>query len=200
MQKLKEDIKEKIKNAGVKLFKENGFENTSIKDIAKDAGVSTGNIYRYFLTKKHLLNEILAEVEQEIREFLDNIPMSYDELEQTKIFNILKDEIVNLAMNKREALIIMFNCENQRLFIDFRNRILELFTDKVETMLRNTKNSIIDLSICGAIARSLFEGFTYIVKENIQNIEKLEKNLAIFNEIILVDLDKRILGVINNDR
>ena len=58
MQKLKNEIKQKIMEVGKLKFKLLGFENTSMKDIASDAGISTGNIYRYFLTKKHLLNEI----------------------------------------------------------------------------------------------------------------------------------------------
>ena len=58
LQKLKDDIKQKIIEVGKKRFKKEGYENTSMKDIALDVGISTGNIYRYFLTKKHLLNEI----------------------------------------------------------------------------------------------------------------------------------------------
>ena len=73
MQKLKADIKQKIIEVGMKRFKKEGFENTSMKDIATDAGISTGNIYRYFLTKKHLLNEILIETEEEIEDFFDQI-------------------------------------------------------------------------------------------------------------------------------
>ena len=61
LQKLKEDIKQKIIEVGKLRFRREGYENTSMKDIASDAGISTGNIYRYFLTKKHLLNEILKE-------------------------------------------------------------------------------------------------------------------------------------------
>ena len=78
MQKLKEDIKQKIIEVGKLRFRREGYENTSMKDIASDAGISTGNIYRYFLTKKHLLNEILKEIEDEIQEFFEKIPSDYE--------------------------------------------------------------------------------------------------------------------------
>lgn len=44
-----------ILKAAVRLFGENGFENTSIEQIAKVAGIGKGTIYSYFSTKRDIL-------------------------------------------------------------------------------------------------------------------------------------------------
>ncbi|PLX21155.1 MAG: hypothetical protein C0599_08290 [Salinivirgaceae bacterium] len=50
--------KEKIVDAAITLFGENGFHNTSISQIAKNAGVSKGLMYNYFESKEELLKYI----------------------------------------------------------------------------------------------------------------------------------------------
>lgn len=52
------EIKERIFRAAQKLFVEQGYHNTSIPDIVKEAGVSTGAIYHHFANKEELAREI----------------------------------------------------------------------------------------------------------------------------------------------
>lgn len=198
MQKLKEEVREKIMRAGARLFKAKGFDNTSMKDIAQSAEVSTGNIYRYFLTKHHLLSELQQEMEKELESFFQNIPISCEELNSEKAFKLIKDKVIELAKIKSEELDMMFKCVDQGLFKDFKNKMLEMFTEKFEKIAKNTGNGNGDKVLCGAMARSLFEGFYYIVRENVQDIEKLDRNLDAYYKLLLVDLDKRILGVLKN--
>ena len=48
------DKKQKIIKAGLKVFSEKGYYNTTTVEIAKIAGVSTGIIYNYFKDKKDI--------------------------------------------------------------------------------------------------------------------------------------------------
>lgn len=50
-EKKKQETRQAIIAAAVKLFSENGFENTSIEDIAKTAGIGKTTIYGYFSAK-----------------------------------------------------------------------------------------------------------------------------------------------------
>ena len=127
MQKLKEDIKQKIIEVGKLRFRREGYENTSMKDIASDAGISTGNIYRYFLTKKHLLNEILKELEIEIEDFFSKIPSNYEEIKSHEIFDLMIDMTLNIAETKGDTLKVMFKCENENQFVEFKSKVLEMF-------------------------------------------------------------------------
>ena len=44
----------------LRLFSEKGFHGTSIRDIAREAGITEGLIYHYFQSKKDLLKAIVA--------------------------------------------------------------------------------------------------------------------------------------------
>ena len=60
--------KQKIINAGRKLFSEKGYYKTNSKEIAREAGVSTGSFYMYFPDKKPLFLEIFQSYYREITE------------------------------------------------------------------------------------------------------------------------------------
>ena len=50
----KQKTKKAILEAAISLFSENGYENTSIENIAKIAGIGKGTVYGYFQTKKEI--------------------------------------------------------------------------------------------------------------------------------------------------
>jgi AcrR family transcriptional regulator len=60
MQGIREQKKRKTRNAimeaAVRLFSENGFEKTSIEQLARAAGIGKGTIYSYFQTKTEIFH------------------------------------------------------------------------------------------------------------------------------------------------
>ena len=67
------ETRKRIISAAKKLITENGFENVSIEDIAKEADVSTGSFYTYFKKKEDVIEELnqtdfyrLAEITNEM--------------------------------------------------------------------------------------------------------------------------------------
>lgn len=67
------ETRKRIISAAKKLITENGFENVSIEDIAKEAEVSTGSFYTYFKKKEDIIEELnqanfyrLAEITNEM--------------------------------------------------------------------------------------------------------------------------------------
>ena len=50
---------EQILDAALKLFASQGFYTTTIPQIAKSIGMSSGNIYNYFKSKEQLASEII---------------------------------------------------------------------------------------------------------------------------------------------
>lgn len=44
-----------ILDAAIKLFSEKGFEQTSIEELAKEAGIGKGTVYSYFQTKRDIV-------------------------------------------------------------------------------------------------------------------------------------------------
>ena len=200
MQKLKDDIKQKIVEVGKKRFKKEGYENTSMKDIALDVGISTGNIYRYFLTKKHLLNEILKEVEEKVSKFVSDIPSNYQDIDSNLIFEGLIELTLKLAEENKDTLKVMLNSETERQFTDFKEQILDMFTNKLASIVKSiTDKEKVDITLCNAISRAQFEGFTYIVRKNVDNIEDLKRNLEIYKKLMLSGLSEKVMEVIKDE-
>lgn len=200
MQKLKDDIKQKIVEVGKKRFKKEGYENTSMKDIALDVGISTGNIYRYFLTKKHLLNEILKEVEEKVSNFVSDIPSNYQDIDSNLIFEGLIELTLKLAEENKDTLKVMLNSETERQFTDFKEQILDMFTNKLASIVKSiTDKEKVDITLCNAISRAQFEGFTYIVRNNVDNIEDLKRNLEIYKKLMLSGLSEKVMEVIKDE-
>lgn len=56
-----EERKQEILEIAIKLFAQNGFEKTSISDIAREIGVAQGLCYRYFPSKDVLFQTALDE-------------------------------------------------------------------------------------------------------------------------------------------
>lgn len=51
----------KIIDSAIKIFSEKGYSATTTNEIAKDAGVAEGTIFRYFKTKKDILRGIVIQ-------------------------------------------------------------------------------------------------------------------------------------------
>jgi len=58
-EEIREKSKERILDAAIKLFANEGYFSTSISKIAQEAGVSKGLMYNYFSSKEDLLNAII---------------------------------------------------------------------------------------------------------------------------------------------
>lgn len=196
MQILKEDIKQKIIEVGKRKFKKDGYANTSMKDIAEDVGISTGNIYRYFLTKSHLYGEIVKELEIEIEGFFNKVPTRLEEIKPNELFDMLIDMTVNIAETKKDTLKVMLTCDNEKQYLEFKNKVLNMFVDKIESIARSFTSEDVDHSLCEAISKAHFEGFTYIVKSNIDDIEQMKKNLKIYEKLMIENLDVRFMEVV----
>ncbi len=68
--------KDEILNAAIILFAEQGFNNTSITEVAKATKVSTANIFYHFKNKEELFLAALENVKDEILSHFDDYLMS----------------------------------------------------------------------------------------------------------------------------
>jgi AcrR family transcriptional regulator len=60
--RLAKEKRRAVLDAAVKRFLAQGYERTSLQDIAKEAGISTGTVFKHFPTKAELFGAIMAEV------------------------------------------------------------------------------------------------------------------------------------------
>ena len=60
-----EQTRARIRAAAIASFIERGYPDTTIRLIAREAGVSVGNAYYYFPSKTHLVQELYEQVQQD---------------------------------------------------------------------------------------------------------------------------------------
>ena len=60
-----EQTKQRIVETALRLFREQGYERTTMRGIAEQAGVSVGNAYYYFPSKQHLVQAYYAQSQEE---------------------------------------------------------------------------------------------------------------------------------------
>jgi AcrR family transcriptional regulator len=60
-----EQTRQKLAEVALRMFREVGFEKTTMRAIAAEAGVSAGNAYYYFASKDDLVHELYLQVQAE---------------------------------------------------------------------------------------------------------------------------------------
>ena len=63
-----EDTRRLVVDTALRLFRERGYEATTMRLIASEAGVATGNAYYHVPSKDHLVQELYRRVQVEHRE------------------------------------------------------------------------------------------------------------------------------------
>ncbi len=84
---IEENKRQRIFEAALKLFVENGIDNTTTSLISKEAGVATGTLYLYFKNKTDLINELYLSLKQENLAItckdISTVEISYESLKKT---------------------------------------------------------------------------------------------------------------------
>ncbi|MCC8122751.1 MAG: TetR/AcrR family transcriptional regulator [Oscillospiraceae bacterium] len=70
----------RILEAGKSEFLQKGFENASLRAIAKEAGVTTGAIYGYYPDKAALFGALVSEPTHQLRVFYLSVQQEFDAL------------------------------------------------------------------------------------------------------------------------
>lgn len=135
-QEAKELTKVKILNAAVELIIEKGFKNASMREMAKNAGVSNPTIYNYFPTKEQILYVYIELKHQQTQEIINAIDdfHTYTLREQLQI--LIETEL-ELYLEDREFMIqiadMVFHSSSLKLESLYATN--RLFTEMVSDML-----------------------------------------------------------------
>ena len=72
-EQIRQQSRKKIMEAAFQLIANNGYEATSIAQIARKAGVSKGLLYNYFVSKEDLLERLVMEAFNEGDELIEKL-------------------------------------------------------------------------------------------------------------------------------
>ncbi len=62
---MSDDTKALVRSTALRLFRERGYAATTMRAIAQEAGVATGNAYYHFASKDHLVQELYLDVNRD---------------------------------------------------------------------------------------------------------------------------------------
>ena len=116
-----EERKQEILETAIKLFSVNGFEKTSISDIAKEIGIAQGLCYRYFPSKDVLFQSAINEY--------SNILVA----NMTKNINIKKDSLKDIL----RKMILFAEQEDDTYYPVFHNNQNKNFHNLLTLNVKN---------------------------------------------------------------
>jgi AcrR family transcriptional regulator len=77
-----EETRDRILDAALRLFRERGFDKTTMRDIAAEAGVATGAAYYYYRTKEDLVMAFYLRTDQEAGAAFEKVIRSTKDLKK----------------------------------------------------------------------------------------------------------------------
>lgn len=158
MQILKSDIRSRILEAARQLFGAKGYSKTSMREIAAEAGVGTGNLYNYFIGKDELFRETVRPVLEAMEVMLDeHHGIRGEDIMAMKSENYLRsciDEYVALINNHRELMrILLFKAQGSSLehyredFTDRSTEVVKVWFSTMQAKHPEINTSVSDFII-----------------------------------------------------
>jgi AcrR family transcriptional regulator len=166
-----EETRERILDAALRLFRERGFDQTTMRDIAADAEVATGAAYYYFRSKEDLVMAFYVRTADESREVLpQQIDRSRDlkkrlrtiidhKFEQFAGHRALLVGLVRIGIDPKHPLS-PFGKETQAMrdeSVEFFRRAIEESSTKVTSDLRGDLPRLLWMMQMGLILFWLFD-------------------------------------------
>ena len=144
-----------------KVFCASGFEKGSIADIAKDAGIAEGTLYRYFDGKRSLLDEVLR---RHYAVFFDDVQQTLPGIEghSNRLRYLIRRTLQSISVDRGICGLIThdkrpFDNETPSLSQDLNHQIAVLMANEVKAGIKsgsfhsNTSPSIICDMIGGGL-------------------------------------------------
>lgn len=173
MQYLKGEIREKIVNAAIEEFKVYGYSDAAIRNIANNAEISLGNIYRYFTNKEALYFAIVNPFMDAIDELIEKDIFFYD-----RTMGEVSEVLIAFVMKHSNELMIIRK-GNTVHYQKFITHMVNAISTKIRFMLTNAfpqidskiSNPYFSEAIAEAFLTALFK-----VLNREQSAEVLERN------------------------
>lgn len=101
-----EQTRERILDAALVLFRERGFEETTMRAIAEEAGVAVGNAYYYFRAKEHLVQAFYERTHEEHLEASREV-LERERTLQKRLLGVMRKKI-DTAMPYHQLSAVLF--------------------------------------------------------------------------------------------
>ncbi len=152
MQVKKEYIRKNILEAAKVEFSANGFKDTSMREIARRAKTSTGNIYKYYRDK----NKLLIAVLDPLMEALDNMFGNFEDTSSDITVDVFTSEEykqgmiameMELTTKYRDELNLLINKSYGSGVKIFYDKLIERYTEASKEYMRSAQEKFPELDL-----------------------------------------------------
>ncbi|KGP75364.1 hypothetical protein JT05_11065 [Desulfosporosinus sp. Tol-M] len=180
MQYLKDEIKNSIISAALDEFEKKGFNDASIRIIARSAGIAAGNLYRYFNSKEELFNYIMEPVSERFTALIfsdfkadaNNVPVLADVMDKIMSFYDKDSREFMILLDKSEGSVYQNLKENLISLIEKRMK------EELKPKLKAEGIVIADEFIFHVLASMLVEGVLRILKQDKEDGRRIRKLIS----------------------
>lgn len=146
MQTLKEEIKDRILAAALSEFEQYGYAQSSMRRIASTAGITTGNIYRYFKNKDDLFHALLEptyiqfiKYTMDIKEAIDQTN-TIDAFETLNCIQLVDDTLVELLKESSVEIKILLTLSQGSAYEQAKQDLIQIVAQILEKVMLIAKD------------------------------------------------------------
>ncbi|MEC0370967.1 TetR/AcrR family transcriptional regulator [Paenibacillus chibensis] len=176
MQTLKEDVRQSILRAARNEFQSHDYTGASMRRISAAAGITTGNIYRYFTNKEELFEALVGPIYEKIVNYILDLKK---ELERSyagednglKYLNMVEETIVGLFLEYSTELTILMNRSSGSKYGQVKERMVSLIVTILEDAFTAGPQNAGELTTADRqsarmLAGTIVEGVCLILREH----------------------------------
>lgn len=171
-QTLKQEIIENILQTATRLFAAKGVRATSMADLAKEVGISTGNVYRYFPDKEALFYAVIPlKFVRKIEALLKRKILAAGVTDLGQTHQLVSAKFLEYCIVNRERIVILLSQAEGTKYSSIRCNFLNILLDFVKEYCRQTlpckvltENEILCLR---RIYEACMDHFLAILRENV---------------------------------
>jgi AcrR family transcriptional regulator len=135
-QVLKADMRDRITAAALRLFAERGYAGTSMTQLAAEAGMAPGNLYRYFPSKEALFAAVVPhDLAERHDRLLDTRVAAL--AEKTADRGVAADELLEFWLEHRPEIVILLDKAEGTPFAAYPATFVQRLVRHVERSLQD---------------------------------------------------------------
>ena len=127
-----DNTRENILNTAKRHFLKDGLDGASLRNIVKDAGLTTGAFYKYFPTKESLFDALIDPYVEHIYQIYDDVLAEFEVLspkEQTDHMTASSEDgieqIVDYVYDHYDSFRLLLKCGDSGKYADFIHNMVE---------------------------------------------------------------------------
>ena len=193
MEKQESGTLEKIQQIAIAEFLDKGFRGASLRQIVRNAGVTTGAFYGYFSCKEALFASIVEPHAKALMNRFVDAQLSFSALpssEKPQHVGVESGEyidwMVEYVYEHKDPVKLLFSCAEGTSYDNFIHHMVEIeeeatlnYLDELRQMGKDIPT--MDKSLCHIIASTMFDSIFEIVIHDIP-YDEAKRNIKLLRE------------------